>query len=373
MTKSEFAVQILRQNCPFDEEMLYRMMDGQRRYRSSSLSSAISQGMGEFAGKKSSETVDENVFEDILYGMNNYIRGYRAIPAYKQKMWDLFNEWMLHIAEVFNIQNAEDLIDEIMEKPIEEDPYVTIIKKLHEGCSKKDMATVLCTSEKTIQNNLHLLDPMLDKGEETNKPRKSHKKRNTPRFGGQILQVDIKTEDRVVVDADNPYKTKSKERIFKTEETLHPVAMQLNVTQTGILLKGLQLANDMDVSDNSLNMAVNIWTQLSPYCRKRLKEYYHPEDVELHSFIEFMEDEEREMDKGKMFQTEIEMFDEESISNKMNLAFKGSRICNVKLKDSKVLRKCRIIYDIDKYIIKDGERTYNVTEDDIEEIALYVK
>ncbi len=41
MTKIEFAMQILRQNCPFDEEMLYRMIDGQRRYRSNSLSAAI--------------------------------------------------------------------------------------------------------------------------------------------------------------------------------------------------------------------------------------------------------------------------------------------------------------------------------------------
>ncbi len=55
--------------------------------------------MGEFAEKKSKEIMDENVFEDILYGMNNYIRRYRAIPAYKQKMWDLFSKWMLHIAE----------------------------------------------------------------------------------------------------------------------------------------------------------------------------------------------------------------------------------------------------------------------------------
>ena len=371
MTKLEFALHILRQNSPFDDEMLYRILDGQRRYRDNCPSLLIAREMGEFAGKKSNETVDEKVFEDILYGMNDYIRGYRAIPAFKQKMWDLFNEWMLHIADVYTIENAKNLIDEIMEKPVEEDSYVTIIKKLHEGCSKKDIATSLCVSDKTVQNSLHLLDPNLDSEAKDNDSRKTHKKRNTPRFGGQILQVDITTEDRTVVDPDNPYKTKSKERIFKTKETLHPVALQLNVTQAGILLKGLQLANNMDVSDNSFEMAINVWTQLSAYCRKRLKEYYHPEDEDFHSFIEFIEEVEQDMDKGKMFQTEIEMFEDESIPNKLNLAFKGSRLCNVKLKDSKVLRKCSIIYDFGKYIIKDGERSYNVNVDDIEDILLY--
>ncbi|MCR4740941.1 MAG: hypothetical protein K5886_11875, partial [Lachnospiraceae bacterium] len=110
MTRIEFAIKTLRQTCPFDEELLFRIMDGDNRYRKDGLSASIEKAMGEYAWHEVTETANEKVFDDILYGMNLYIRKYRAIPAFKQKIWDLFNEWVLRIADICNIKNAKDMI-----------------------------------------------------------------------------------------------------------------------------------------------------------------------------------------------------------------------------------------------------------------------
>ncbi len=363
MTRKELALKVLRENGTFDDETYNRIINGHGWGDKKSLSFVIEKAMGEYADNKIGK-VDEGLIEDILYGMNEYIRRYRAIPSFKQKIWNLFNEWITSISQKYGISNIDELVADIMIKPVEEDPYVTIIKELHGFKSKAEIADKLCVSHKTIQNKLHLLDPSLNQ-ESNDKESKSTKKRDVPRFGGQLMQVEIEYEDKEIPRKDNPAKIEKKVREYNTSETLNPVALQLNVTQVGIILKGLQLTYDAEVSDNSLNMAMNVWSQLSPYCQKRIKEFYHPEDKDFHIFIKCIEDTEN----ASMFTTEIEMFENELIGSKLNLAFKGSRRCNVKL-DNKVLRNCSITFEDGGYVIHDGNTDYKVKEEDVEDIAL---
>ena len=367
MTRKEFALQILQQTYPFDDrETLDQYINGRYWNDQKTLIRMIEFEFGSCANEIATGEVDSSFVENIAYGMNYYIRGYQAIPAFKQKIWNQFYEWLLCIGKKYNISKIEDIADTVLEKPVDEDLAVAVVKALHVGASKTEMADMYCVSEKTIQNTLHLLDPTLDQDAGSGKMKE---KRKTPRFGGQLLQVDIKSENVEELKADNSKKVGKKYRKYSTEETLHPVALQMNVTQVGIFLKGMQLAFDTEVSYHSLNMAINVWSQLSEYCKSRLKEWYHPEDIDFHGFLQTVE----EAENAKPFITEVEMFDDESVDNQLNLAFKGSRRCNIKL-DGKVYRDCRIHFDINRhnYIIKHGDDEYEIENvDDIEEMLLF--
>lgn len=357
MKHYEFVIQTLKQNYPFDEETLNRYMSDQGRRHSKDLVACIIDALGEYGGKTSSGVLDEKLIIGMIDGMNEYIRTYRSIPAFKQKVWNSFRDWIMCIADRYDIQNAEKLIEEIMERPVEDDTAVAVVKLLHaekveDGKTKDEMVEALSVNEKTIRNTLHLLDPDFDKDPKA-KARES-KKRNTPRFGGQLMQVGIKYMEE-----------EKKERRFYSPETLHPVAMQLNVYQVGTLLKSLQLAYDTEISYNSVNMAINVWSQLTDYCKERITDFVRPDDEDLRSFLELIDD----MESGQPFVTEKEIFDDELIENKLNLAFKGGYRCSVKLKD-KILRGCRIKYDCTKYYIHHEGNVYEAFPGDIEDILL---
>lgn len=363
MTRKDYAIQVLKQNCPFDEVTMKKILYGHGWDDRKCLSYMLESTMGDFGNEVSDQDADEDLVADILYAMNLYILGYRAVPAFKQKLYVRCKEWIVCVAKYYNISDVDILINEEVVEPIKEDPMVAFVKALHafdieSAPSKYAIANELGVDERTIRNRINLIDP------EWNKPSSSKEKKSVdiaslPRFGGQLLQVSVEsgTEKRV--------------RKYYTPETLHPVALQMNVTQVGIVLKGLQLANDMDVSDNSMDLAINVWTQLSLYCQKRLKEYYHPDDISFHSFIDSVDEISKDEVNDHYFKTEIEMFEGESIRNQLNMAFKGGHPCNVRLKGSeKALHNCIIDHGGEGYFIQDDNNTISVTADDIAEIGL---
>ncbi len=362
MTRKDFAIQVLKQNCPFDEVTMQKILYGRGWDDRKCLSYMIESTMGDFGNEVANQHADEDLVADILYAMNLYILGYRAVPAFKQKLYIRCIEWITCVAKYYNILDVDELIKEELVEPIREDPMVAFVKALHAFDSKtapkkNDIANELGVKERTLRNWVNLLDPGWKNAGTGEKIPVDNK--NIPRFGGQVLQVDIKTD------------TEKREVKYYTPETLHPVALQMNVTQVGIVLKGLQLANDMDVSDNSMDLAINVWTQLSPYCQKRLKEYYHPDDKSFHSFINSVDEISKDEVNDHYFKTEIEMFEGESIRNQLNMAFKGGHPCNVRLKGSeKALHNCIIDHGNGGYFIHDGNNTISVAADDIAEIGL---
>ena len=362
MTRKDYAIQVLKQNCPFDEDTMNKILYGRGREDRKCLSAMLESTMGGFGNEAADQDADEDLVADILYAMNLYILGYRAVPAFKQKLYTRCTEWITCIAKYYNILDVDLLIKEEMVEPIHEDPMVAFVKSIHAfddrtAPKKNDLAAELGVKEKTIRNWVNQLDPGWRKAGSGEKIIIDNK--NIPRFGGQVLQVDVETA------------TEKREVKYYTPETLNPVALQMNVTQVGIVLKGLQLANDMDVSDNSMDLAINVWTQLSPYCQKRLKDYYHPDDETFHSFIELVDATSNDEGNDHYFKTEIEMFESESVRNQINMAHKGSRSCNIRLKGAeKALRNCMIDYDEEGYFIIDGENKIRFKPDDIAEIGL---
>ena len=355
MKHVEFAMQVLTQNHPFDDEMLAKFMNETERRGCKSLRYYITNALGDYAQEKSSGVIEERLLIGIIDGMNSYIRDYRSIPAFKQKIWNTFRDWIVCVAERYDVSDAEELLEDIMEKPVEDDTAVAVVKYLHaleskDGMTKHEMADKMGVNIKTVQNSLHLLDPLLD-NEDGTKKKNAQKKRNSPRFGGQLMQVKI---------------VRDKEQKHYCPDTMSPVAMQLSVYQVGTLLKSLQLAYDTEVSYNSMNMAINVWSQLTEYCRDRVKTKVRPKDEEFHSFLKMIED----MESGEPFVTEKEIFDDELIENKLNLAFKGSRRCSVKYKD-KILRNCTIYYDCKNYYIRHEGKEYIAKPDEIEDVLLF--
>ena len=371
MTRKEFALQILQQTYPFDDsEVLNKYINGRNWSDAKSLTNILGRAMWADGNEASTGVVDSAIVEDIAYGMNEYIRGYQSIPVFKQKIWEQFYEWLRCIIEEYHLVESKESILEILEKPLVEDTNVSVVKAIHSAKSKKEIAEMLSVSDKTVQTALHLLDPTLDQDPGQKGKNKTREKRNAPRFGGQIMQVEITTED---VDESSNIDLNKKERTvhkYKTKESLSPVALQMSVWQVGILLKGMQLAYDAEVSYHSMTIAINVWSQLSAHCRTRLKENYHPEDEDFHVFLQAVEDAEN----GKPFMTEKEMFDTEdaSIMNQLNLVHKGERLCNIKYQD-KVMRNCTVSFDFHehKYVIHAKSGDYIINEpDEVDEILL---
>ncbi len=361
----------MQETYPFeDREMLEKYINGRNWNDSKTLPRTLAEVMGAEGNEIADGKVDSSLVEDIAYAMDYYIRGYKSIPVFKQKIWDQFHEWLLCIINKYNLEDDADIILGIMEKPVVEDTIVSVVKAIHEARSKKEISEMLHVSDKTVQNALHLLDPSLDQEPGQKVSSKMREKRNTPRFGGQIMQVKIQTED--VDEYSNTDLSKKERRVrkYKTEDSLSPVALQMNVTQVGILLKGLQMQFYTSVNYQSIALAVNIWSQLSSHCKSRLKEHYHPEDEDLHSFFELIEVNE----EGKPYITEKEMFEDEdgSINNQLNLVDKNKYRCDLRLK-GEVLRNCTISFDHEKggYIVHNDSGDYRIeNEEDVDEIML---
>ncbi len=363
MTKQEIALKALRENIPSDNESVRIFIEEKDKNIKGSFFRRIRSSISQKKYKK----FDESVLIDILEVMNDYIRNYKAVPAFKQRIFNTFDEWIRCIAKKYNINNIDRHISENMEKPVDEDTAVSVVKALHEEMSKTDIAVSIGVGDRTVQNILHLLDPTLDSGSNPNAGTGKNK-RNTPRFGGQLMQVKIKRNDVREYKIDSPKKVEKIVSKFVTENSLNPVALQLNVSQVGSLLKGMQLLYYDEVSFNSRDIAINIWSQLTCHCKERLKTHYHPDDRDFHDFIKDIEEEE----SGLPFMTEDEILEEESIRSKINLAFKGSGICNIKY-NGKVYRNCLLNFDhkTGKYFFMQGSKKYEVREEEVEDISIY--
>lgn len=376
MTRFQYATKVLSDNKPFDNETYDNYLRG--RY---GLLECIKHQMGGFGDFEEEERIDEELLEDILRGMSEYLSHYIAIPAFKQKKWKEMNQWLHELPIEDDDIYLDEMIEELFYEPIDKDTAVYILKSLQamsakDGKTKGELADEIGVKPKSIQNALHLMSPSLNekrrkKSVSTKKKTKS-KERDVPRFGGQSVQVPIEYEDftQTTREIDSVSgKTRAinrRERRYYTPYSCNPIALQLNVMQVGSILKGLQLVYDSEVSRNSLLMAVNIWTQLTEHCKMRVNENVFPADKDFHSFLDKID----KTEEGDLFITERAMIRSESaLGTRVNLACKGGVMCDIKLKGvDKVIRNCKAEYDYSEgqyCLIHTGDKTIRVREDDI--------
>jgi transcriptional antiterminator len=155
----------------------------------------------------------------------------------------------------------------------EGDVAVRLIKLLHQrnGVSKEEIAKELGVSTRMVQKYLRKIDPdmCVDK-----KYAISEEKIEPFFIGGQPLRakISIKREGR-------------KEYYF-TENSIHPIVLQENLTQIIVLIK--IFADKYYGSDSNIiyKIACDIWSQLSEYGKTVVKLFF----TERHRFIEQIEE-----------------------------------------------------------------------------------
>lgn len=336
------------------------------------LCSILAEEMAEVADS-SNTSFGEDDFEDVLYSMNEYINRYPSVPAFKQRLWAFFNKWANNIIENCQLE-IEWNIDSILHKPIEESTAIGVVKCLHSinaegGMTKAEMAERLNVSTKAIQITLHTLDPKLEKNK-TN-PKQS-KRQESFRFGGQILEVPIAFEEEMVLVSSekNGRNLKKRDRRFYSPDTLSPIALQLNVFQTAILLRSLQESYDSEISNTSWNIALNIWTQLSDYTKDRISNYTFPDNKAFHNFLNQLSEEEN---SDRPYSTEKEMFENETVETKLQLAYKSVMRCNIEFDDGRIVHDCLVRFDHNrnKYTCEKDEMRETLEPDHIIDMKIY--
>lgn len=293
---------------------------------------------------------EQNIYclERIAFAMEEYLLIYPAPPISKQKLYTLFQEWLRRIADTYNIEDIEEIVA-LLSKPIENDTALALIKALHEEGekTKEDLAKELNVTEKTIQTTLRKLSPTL-----------AEKKMTSPgeiRLGEQKLYVDIQCREE--------HKEKGK-KYYKMENTMHPLVLQMNVMQLGVLLQSLQQSYSNEISLVTFGIALDIWGQLSDYGKKRLHKIFTPGNRDLKEFFEALEDE-IQGNHIIMFKTEKELLEEKDVYSwdQALMVSKSGCTCDIHLIENgkpKVLYKKRIVQrDIDGecrfYAIPAGE------------------
>lgn len=368
MNRIDFYRNTLDRICPLDyaQNIGWKYSDFQKLYN------ILAEEMAE-ATDNSNTSFGEDDFEDVLYSMNEYIKRYPSVPAFKQRLWAFFNKWANNIIENCQLE-IEWNIDSILHKPIEESTAIGVVKCLHSinaegGMTKSEMAERLNVSTKAIQNTLHTLDTKLEKNE-TN-PKQS--KRHEPfRFGGQILEVPIAFEEEMVSasSGETGRNLKKRDRRFYSPDTLSPIALQLNVSQTAILLRGLQESYDSEISNTSWNIALNIWTQLSDYIKDRIMNNTFLDKKEFHDFLRLLSEEEN---SDRLYLAEKEMFENETVETKLGMAFKSMMRCNIEFDDGRTVRDCLVRFDPNSntYAYEKNEMRNSLEPDDIIDIKIY--
>ena len=157
-----------------------------------------------------------------------------------------------------------------------DDPEIEIIKAQHvyknspiKVITKKELADNLEISEKTVKDIINKLD---------NKQRSS-----SLRIAGQKVTLKLKESYTTATSNGNRFK------VFSSESTVNPIFLQFNISQVFSLLNGCKLSYVGEGRNMALYTAMEIWDQLSPYTKGRIKSFYcnrYPDFAEFISDVE---------------------------------------------------------------------------------------
>lgn len=253
----------------------------------------------------------EDLYSTISEGMNNYLKGYQAPPSFRQKLWETCRNLAGRIAEQAGY-TPEYKFDTYVPQPVAEDTGIALIKKLHEenGVTKKELKEKLGVNERTIRNNLRALCPELGEGNKVERPL---------RIGGQEVKAKVDVS-----------RDQNGQKIYRMKERLHPLILQLNTYQVCNLLQALEIMNETGRSNVSLDIALDIWCQLSESGKQCIIE----KGSRLYSDFKSFTDDLNIMSEGNalpVFRTESEL-ENVSREDELSLAYKSGEPVNITLK-----------------------------------------
>jgi len=293
-------------------------------------------------------------------------------------------------------------ISEKLIKPLGElrlDPVIEIIKGMHcepqrerfydipsiidrdkviWGMTKEETCEELGISLRTFQNILNRLDRKKNKEE--------------PFYiCGQPIKLDI-TEERVSykklkkalsknrVDLKNEIISvnediKDRRTRYCTPNSMHPVFLQLNVSQLACLMKALAHFDEINDGNIASGLGVYVLSQLSRYGISRLEKIYAENDAVLKNFLDNLQDySEEQIQSAFMTDEEFHEFIDCKINEMLLLCCKLEKPCNIVLKingNTKEYKNVRVVYGADGYIMqRDGENPICFTEENIRDIDI---
>lgn len=292
---------------------------------------------------------DRGAYEILVDAVSEYLHAYPAPASVKMNLYETLYKWCEEIAWENNISGYEELLDEL-QKPVECDLSIEIIKELHnqDGITKEKMESRYGVSGKKIQNIIHQLS--------------DESKGNPIRIGGQAVYVPV---------SHHKEERRDEKRRFYTPNTMSPVIFQLNIMQVAALLQSFQYNYQEKGNAIPLDMAIDTWSQLSDYAKKRVREMYCINDPEFSDFLNLVEAEATSLVYRFMDESELLARGNLSASEQIHNAFKGGRICNIELmKPYRTRKNQRVRYDSDCgsfYAVDankpDGDRLYFTEEE----------
>ena len=279
----------------------------------------------------------------ISDAMGKTLDGQPGSIEHKQRLWEVFNVWLAVMEKEYGFSISRPL------RPFlesEDGKLIQLLKGLQGtdglGCACEPLCDTIGLLEISLRSYLKRLNGDIEDEPWT--------------LGGQRVSTDVKI------------RKDGRKRYTYTPDTLNPIVMQLNITQAAYLLKSLGIAYDSRCYGNELSadLAYGIWSQLSPYAKKRIREAYVSED-RVTRYVNRSEEEEKEavafgafLDKMEWkaehwvdeFFTETEMLNRYDDGIDLMLALKDARygmehVYTIQCKD-KFFPKCRF-YFVSRY------------------------
>ena len=271
---------------------------------------------------------DAFIYSFIEEAMEEYLSQYPAPYSFKKRVKTKFGCWLKDIKTKYSLLCCED---PEWVNPSAHDVGISMLKAMHsrEGVTKEELVNELnCDHPRTVQKYLRRISEDLFEGESTKYIEDQH----VPFYiGDQPIRSKIKIIK----------KKSDRKRYYYTPNTIHPIILQENLMQVGALLTALfHNYNDYESSISSL-IAIDVWSQLSDYAKRRIKLHYALNNKDFEDFIEMLEQECPD-DHACNFRTERDLFMENEMLPVEQLEFlsKGeNRTCRIMFKDN-----CEKIY-----------------------------
>lgn len=214
-----------------------------------------------------------------LYGMVidsaiDYMSDVRGPASYRKRYYAPLYRWCGAFAEALGVPESENRLGELR-NPMTIDTAVDLVKALHdrEGKTKADLQSDLgLKAEKkgrSILNNLNRL---------------TGKQEPPLRLAGQ--EICVRVVEQTVRNPDND----GRRKLFYTPNTMHPIVFQLNLMQVATLLQALQYSCFIEDNALPLDLAVDVWCQLSEYAKERIQEVFCPHDPNFEDFLAVVSD-----------------------------------------------------------------------------------
>lgn len=282
-------------------------------------------------------TLHEDFFDYLVSLFDLFCEKEQLSLPGQQKLWDHCDEWCNAIGGLFPANEGIRLFLSFLQRPYEDSKEVRLLKLLQteEYQSAKQLAEKLGISERSVNTYLCALDPNLRAGRE-----------EPPRlFGGQICRCRIKrVHGRDIGKDEDP-----SSYYYRTDDRVHPIALQLNTQQLGELLVALMKQEQAEKSSIIRQTALNIWGQVSEEGKEVLRNNFPK-----HGFQDYTEHLDRDLKNAEIgiFRSAGEMVGEDSFHDILVIAEKSTM-------DRKWgFERCELIrVDLE---LKDGRQYYNM-------------